>query len=77
MEADLPVVLNSRMVLRREDGSLDIAIGAEARPGNWLAVPAEGSFRLTLTLLDTPAAGSSGVIDLAMPSIQKTGCNDA
>jgi hypothetical protein len=30
-----------------------------------------------LTLLDTPTAGSSGLIDLAMPVIHKTGCGDA
>ncbi len=36
-----------------------------------------GSFALVLTLLDTPTAGSSGLIDLAMPKIVKTGCGHA
>lgn len=75
--ATLPVVLNSRMVLRRPDGSLDITISPSARPGNWLAVSNPGPFRLTLTLLDTPAAGSSGLIDLSMPGIRKIGCGNA
>jgi len=75
--SDLPRALNSRIVLRDEEGSFDIAISSAARPGNWLAVPAAGSFRLTLTLFDTPTAGSSGLIDLTMPRLEKTGCGNA
>jgi hypothetical protein len=30
-----------------------------------------------MTLLDTPTAGSSGVIDLAMPGIERLDCADA
>lgn len=77
VRSDLPRALNSRIVLRDEDGRFDIAISATARPGNWLAVPAAGSFRLTLTLFDTPTAGSSGLIDLTMPRLEKTGCGNA
>ncbi|WP_117195411.1 DUF1214 domain-containing protein [Rhizobium terrae] len=75
--ADLPSALNSRTVLRDQEGAFDIAISPTARPGNWLAAPAAGPFRLTLTLLDTPTAGSSGLIDLSMPRIEKTGCGNA
>ena len=74
---NLPIALNSRSILRHADGSFDIDISSEARPGNWLAIRPDGRFRLRLTLLDTPAAGSSGLIDLSMPAIQKTGCGDA
>lgn len=73
---DLPMALNSRSVLRDAAGNFDIAISATARPFSWLAVPAGGPFRLTLTLLDTPTAGSSGLIDLTMPSIEKIGCGN-
>jgi hypothetical protein len=73
----LPVALNSRTVLRRPNGSLDIVISAQASAGNWLPVARDSDFRLTLTLLDTPAAGSSGLIDLAMPRIEKIGCRNA
>lgn len=72
--ADLPAALNSRTVLYREDGGFEIRASRGATAGNWLAVPA-GPFRLTLTLLDTPTAGSSGLIDLSMPSIKKIGCS--
>jgi hypothetical protein len=54
-----------------------IDVSANARPGNWLALPAAGTFRLVLTLFDTPTAGSSGVIDLSMPKLEKTGCGNA
>lgn len=76
-DADLPSSLNSRMVVREPDGSLDITMASRAHSGNWLAIPAQGQFRLTLTLLDTPAAGSSGLIDLAMPAIRRIGCGNA
>lgn len=75
--SDLPVALNSRSILRHGDGAFEITVAAEAQPGNWLAIPQEGRFRLRLTLLDTPAAGSSGLIDLSMPAIQNRGCSNA
>lgn len=74
---DLPVALNSRTVLRDGNGAFVITIGSEAAPGNWLAVPPSEPFHLTLTLLDTPTAGSSGLIDLAMPRIDRIGCGHA
>lgn len=73
----LPGAMNSWTVLRQPDSSFSIDISAQARPGNWLAVPAAGTFQLVLTLFDTPTAGSSGVIDLAMPKLEKIGCGNA
>ena len=77
LASDLPIALNSRTVLREPDGSFTIEISPTAKPGNWLAVPAERPFGLTLTLLDTPTAGSSGLVDLSMPTIVRTGCGNA
>ncbi|MFC3075833.1 DUF1214 domain-containing protein [Shinella pollutisoli] len=75
---DLPEGLNAWSVLRRPDGSFVIDIASGAAPGNWLAIPeGRGAFLLVMTLLDTPTAGSSGVIDLAMPGIVRLGCADA
>ncbi len=70
-----PAGLNAWTALRRADGTFSIGISAEAKPGNWLALDTTGPFRLVLTLLDTPTAGSSGVIDLAMPAILRKGCH--
>ncbi|WP_275789645.1 DUF1214 domain-containing protein [Pararhizobium gei] len=73
----LPGALNARTVLRQPDSSLVIHVSPVAQPGNWLAVQRVGPFKLVLTLLDTPTAGSSGVIDLTMPKIVRTGCTNA
>lgn len=72
--AGLPNGLNSTIVARRADSSFDIALSNRASPGNWLALPQSGPFRLELTLLDTPTAGSSGLFDLAMPRLEKKEC---
>jgi hypothetical protein len=72
----IPLSLNSRNVLYRRDGSLEIALSATAKPENWLAMPKDEKFKLVLTLLDTPAAGSSGLIGLSMPEIRKVACED-
>jgi len=73
-----PGAINSWTVLRDADSGFDITISEAPRAGNWLALPpAAERFRLVLTLLDTPAAGGSGVMDLAMPKLVKTGCGHA
>ncbi|NRP71223.1 hypothetical protein ILFOPFJJ_02107 [Ensifer psoraleae] len=74
---DLPSAVNSWTVLRAEDSSFVVHVSPVAHPENWLAIRHRGSFKLVLTLLDTPTAGSSGLIDLAMPKIVKTGCENA
>ncbi|WP_377295293.1 DUF1214 domain-containing protein [Rhizobium sp. SG2393] len=77
LEAGLPTAINSWTVLRRADTSFSLTLSHKAQPDNWVALPDKGRFALTLTLLDTPTAGSSGVVELDMPGIVKTGCGDA
>ncbi|MBB4065746.1 DUF1214 domain-containing protein [Gellertiella hungarica] len=69
-----PNGLNSFIVARKADSTFEVTLSREAQAGNWLALPQAGPFRLVLTLLDTPTAGSSGLIDLAMPTLQKREC---
>jgi hypothetical protein len=71
---ELPTAKNSQTVLRRRDGSFDIVISRTAKAGNWLAIPDAGAFQLVLTLLDTPAAASTGLSGLSMPVIEQIGC---
>lgn len=71
---DLPVAKNSQRILRQRDGSFEIAISRTATAGNWLALPDTGAFQLVLTLLDTPAAASTGLSGLDMPVVEQTGC---
>lgn len=73
----LPGAINAWTVLRQPDSSFIIHVSPVAEPDNWLAIRRTGAFKLVLTLLDTPTAGSSGLIDLAMPKIVKTRCPDA
>ena len=75
--AESPAALNSRTVLREANGDFSVEISASAQPNNWLAVTPNQPFRLVLTLFDTPTAGSSGLIDLSMPKLEKIGCGNA
>jgi hypothetical protein len=70
----LTPAFNAWNVLRRADGSIRVLISARAQPGNWLALNEGQSFRMVLTLLDTPTAGSSGVLEIRMPKLQKVSC---
>ncbi|KPF42267.1 DUF1214 domain-containing protein [Rhizobium sp. AAP43] len=73
---NLPVAKNSQTILRRTDGTFDILVSKTAQAGNWLAIPDTGSFQLVLTLLDTPAAASTGLTGLDMPVIDAIGCGN-
>lgn len=70
----LPPAFNAWNVLRRPDGSFRILISARAQPGNWLALNENQPFRIVMTLLDTPTAGSQGVVDITMPKLEKVSC---
>lgn len=70
----LPAAFNSWNVLRGEDGTFTVTISARAQPGNWLAIKEGVPFRLVLSLLDTPTAGSSGVLEIQMPKLAKVSC---
>lgn len=66
--------LESRSLLRSPDGAVEIRIGSEPAPGNWLAISGAGPMRLVLTLYDTPISGEAGVMDVELPEIRKDGC---
>nr|WP_316653258.1 DUF1214 domain-containing protein [uncultured Gellertiella sp.] len=72
--AGKPTSLNSWTVLRDDRSAFSIDLQRSALPGNWLALPDAGKFQLVLTLLDTPTAGSSGLIDLSMPDLVRVEC---
>jgi hypothetical protein len=74
--ADRPSTINSWVVLRKPDSTFSITVSSSAQSGNWLALPQAGNFRLVWTLLDSPAASNSGLIDLSMPKLEKIGCGN-
>lgn len=67
--------LHSLEVLRQPDNTIEISVGAQAVPGNWLAVSGVGDMNLVLTLYDTPIASSTGLSDIQMPRIVRGQCN--
>lgn len=70
-----PGALHSRELLREPDGSFIISVSATAQPGNWLAVSGTKAMTLVMTLYDSSAASSSGLVDITFPTIRKVGCN--
>jgi hypothetical protein len=73
----LPGALNMQTVLYGSDGTLTVNVSETPQPGNWLAVPQGGHYRLAFTLFDTPVAGSSGLIDQSMPTVTRQDCGHA
>lgn len=67
--------LHSLEILRQPDNTINISVGAQAVPGNWLAVSGVGEMNLVLTLYDTPIASSTGLSDIQMPRIVRGQCN--
>lgn len=64
----------SREILRRPDGSFEIAVSPEVQPGNWLPVGRVDRFRLVLRLYDTPLTSGGMPADSTMPAIIRGAC---
>ena len=73
-ESGRPGWLTSNSILRSETNSFEIAVGPEARAGNWLAPLGQGPYILTLALYDTPASAITGAAGLELPTILPDGC---
>ena len=70
-----PSAFHSQNVLKEQNGNFSIAVSERPKPGNWLAVGnTKGAFNLVMTLFDTPTAGSSRLIELQMPRIERGAC---
>ena len=70
-----PPWLVSSNLMRDDANETVVAVGSRAQPGNWLALEGRGPFILALTLYDTPASTSGGATEVAMPTIERTGCS--
>ena len=75
-QTTLPVSLHSGQIAYGDKDALLIEISATAKPGNWLAIPAAGTFTLAFTLYDSPIATNKGLIDTVLPQIVKGSCHD-
>lgn len=72
-----PSSLQSWRVIHAADGAFTATVGGDPSPGNWVSVDAKGPVRFVLTLIDTPTAGSVGLAEIDMPTIEKKACGDA
>jgi hypothetical protein len=65
----------SQEVVRRSDGSFEIAIAPRARPGNWLPTAGIERYILVLRLYDTPVGVATRAgREAPMPAIQQGAC---
>jgi hypothetical protein len=71
----LPASLTSDSLAYGPAQQFEIEISANARPGNWLAVPPGNRFILALNLYDSPVATNKGLVDTQLPSIKRLRCH--
>jgi hypothetical protein len=64
----------SREIIRNADNTFVITLSHNLQPGNWLQLPAGGSFNIVLRLYDTPGAAGSNLDIGSLPSIERVGC---
>ena len=66
----------SSEILRAQDGSFEIAVSPNARPGNWLPTGDAARFVLVLNLLDTNVSATPASLEaLPMPAIKREACS--
>lgn len=73
--ANLPTALNARQTLRDGTGAFSVTLSRHAQPGNWLALPPNGRFKVVLTLFDTPSVSRTGLSEITLPALEKSGCD--
>lgn len=65
----------SQEIVRRSDGSFDIAVAPRARPGNWLPTGGVERYVLVLRLYDTPVGAATRTArEAAMPNLDTAAC---
>jgi hypothetical protein len=65
----------SQEILRKTDGSFDIAISPRARPGNWLPTGGVERYLLVLRLYDTPVGVATRAgRETSMPLLTRRKC---
>lgn len=65
----------SAEVVRDQTGTAEIRLSAAPAPGNWIPLPADGAFTLSLRLYDTQISSNARAIDAAsVPRIERGAC---
>ncbi len=66
--------LTSAEVVRDTQDRFTIALSRNVQPGNWLQLPASGTFSVALRLYDPPGAAAANLEETDFPAIQRLGC---
>jgi hypothetical protein len=61
-------------LIRDAEDRFAIALSRNLQAGNWLQLPASGSFSVVLRLYDPPGAAGSGLDESFFPTIERLGC---
>lgn len=72
---DRSPALQSLSLLRHGEGDVVVVVAPAPAPGNWLPISGRGGMSFVLTLYDTPVAASTGLSNITLPRIIRTGCN--
>lgn len=64
----------SAEILRDKQDQFTIALSRSLQDGNWLQLPASGSFSIVLRLYDTPGAAGTGLSESVFPTIERLEC---
>ncbi len=64
----------SREILRRPDGGIDITVSPDVEPGDWLPIARVERFQLALRLYDTPLTTATEFVGIDMPRIDRERC---
>jgi hypothetical protein len=64
----------SSEIIRDANDGFSINLSRDLRAGNWLQLPASGSFSAVLRLYDMPGAGGANLEASALPTIERLGC---
>ena len=70
-----PSAMHAGGIVRDRDGGFVVTASRDVAPGNWLALPLEGSFTMRLALYDTPVARTGNASSLLAPAIRRLGCD--
>lgn len=70
-----PAALQSQAILRRDDNSFIINIGARPSPENWIGATGSGPMQMVLTLYDSSVTTSTVIGEAVMPRIVAAGCD--
>jgi hypothetical protein len=65
----------SQEVTRLNEGEFKIIVASAVQPWNWLPIPPDGPFRLTLRYYDTPLTTPAGLENQVMPTITRESCS--